>query len=177
MASWDSGDRWVWGGLTGMDYAVDPSTESASAAFDRYSAHLDDMQLKKGWPPTLVENLKQKASSAQTGASLWSLVTGAPSAADFWAGVAEGEPAVYAASGVEPGSLPKIESHIAFLEAWGSSAQGLKDAVAQYNPVAFGAGATVETAKDIKRLTDPKQSPWPWVALAGGVLALVVVLR
>jgi hypothetical protein len=179
--AYDSGtNRSIWGFFTGADYAVDPSTESASAALERYKTHLTDLQNKKRWPPALVAALIDNANSIQNRASAMSFLTGAPSADDFWISVAESEPGVYAAQGIEPGSLQKIDSHIAFLNAWGAAARSLQSAVDAYDPVSFTSEVASESAQDFAQAVrtggealNPKKSPWPWVI--GGVTVLLLL--
>ena len=193
MAWYDSGTRGAWGWLTGADYAVDPSTESATAALERYNEHLDDMEEKKGWPSGMVTALKANAAEIQQKASTEALISsgtslytagllgsGEGSAQQFWNEVAESSPGVMVESGHAPGSIPKIDSHIAFLQAWGASASSLNSAVREYNPISAGGEALKQSAIDyseaagtVAEALNPKKSPWPWII--GGVAILLLV--
>ena len=156
----------LWEEFIGTDWGTDTSQSTVQGALNQYVQHLTDMQDKKNWPRGMVHSLIQKASVAANYAN---------TPTEFWNAIADKEVGWMAESNVMAGSLPKYDSHIAFLRAVGASTESLERAKAEYSPLNVFAEVTKKSAKDAKDAADPKKSPWPWIA--GGVVLLLLLKR
>ena len=159
-----------WNEFIGTDWGVDASTRNTDAALERYIEHLDQMVENKGWPLYMAQSLAQKAKVVQSQSS---------NALDFWQTIANKEPGWMREAKVEPGSLPKYQSHIDFLRTTGAATAELERVLAEFSPFNVGAGVFKDTLGDtgekIDSFINPKKSPWPWVA--GGVVLLLLLRK
>jgi hypothetical protein len=155
-----------WNDIIGLDWGVDPTTKNPAEAYANYTQHLKDMVEKKGWPSRMVERMSAQAKIVEAES---------PTAQAFWLAVADQEPAWITEAGVEPGSLPKINSHIQYLQSKGAASTAWEQAQIEFSMSNVGQAIASETGKDLKDKVDPTKSIWPW--LIGGVVALVLIKR
>ena len=154
------------------DWGVDRSQEYALDAHSRYVTHTSDMK-KKGWSPDLVQALQTRSQriaqdahdqiesakqAAREGGYLYSSDT---SGARYWRKLAEGELEAMRNAGFEPENLPKIGSHIAFLNSASDAAITYEDTLAQYTPGSIIDETFKETKDDV--IDTGKKDYLPWV--------------
>lgn len=155
-----------WDEFIGTDWGTDTAQNTIEGAYQSYALHLRDMRDKQGWPSAMVQSLIAKGAVIEDDAD---------SPSDFWRIIGEQEPAWMRVAKVEPGSLAKYESHIAFMQASGASTEALEKAKAEYSPLGVVKGAAKGTFDDVKDKLDPTKSPWPWIA--GGVVVLLLLKK
>jgi len=159
-----------------VDWGGTSWVKDANDAHDRYVQHLNQMQeAKASWTPQIVELLE---TNSELIADQHESIFGG-GGAEYWAAIAQSEPNVLVNAGVNPRSLEKIDSHVAFLVSAGGAANAWDNALQQYgagNVLSEVAAMSAEDAKNFfgkaGKALDPKKSPWPWVA--AGIVGLLI---
>lgn len=160
-----------WDEFIGTDWGVDASTRNPVDAFIRYRTHLLEMEAKKNWPAATVQYLLDQAEE---------VADDVETANQFWAIIGQNEVAWIRESGMsQPGALPKLQSHIEFINSVGGATEELERVQAEYGPANLVSQVGKDTWQDIVEkgddLINPKKSPWPWIV--GGVVLWALVKR
>ena len=126
-----------------LDWGAAAWQKYEDQAFHYYMGHLYSMQDNQGWPPQLVQILRNNALAAlQEGHN----------AEQFWAIILSTEQQVITNAGYNPSSLRNYSNHIDFLNAVYYSAEGYRDDLKKYAPHKQILGGENGTVEDLKKL-------------------------
>ena len=108
-----------------LDWDVVEWQKYPDKAFDYYMSHLYSMQSNKGWPPSLVQILRDNALDA---------LAQSTTASQFWAMINHSENQIILYYGYSPSQLRNWSNHVAFLDSAGDAASSYREVLDEYAP-------------------------------------------
>lgn len=126
-----------------LDWDVVEWQKYPDKAFDYYMAHLYGMQSNKGWPPQLIQILRENALQA---------LAQSTTAEQFWSIIKNSEMSIIITFGYDPSTLQNWTNHVRFLDSVGDAATGYREVLQEFSPHNMAKKAADDTADDYKKL-------------------------
>jgi len=122
----------------------------------------------RGWSSPWITTSDEIVEAAHADADGWFL----DDVGAFWQGMADRFEAI-----AEHSTVPTGWSELAAAFGGGTAAAASAEAEAAAWGIGAAGEAIADSLTDAQELVDPKQSPWPWIALVAGAIVLVAAVK